>query len=125
MLSSLVESHVFFEVMNSSLVISFIAQFSGNSKSAGLVTKNHQLRTVYKREFEDGDGYGYYSDCTANSEGMYQFNVNSSLYDTTADDDSKGESVLEGSDLNVNAAAANKPRPTSILRNKTKNSQGE
>ena len=67
-----------------------IAQFSSNSKSVGAVTKNHQLRTVYKMEFEDGDGDGYYSDCTANSEGTYQFNVNSSVYNTTTNDDSNG-----------------------------------
>ena len=71
-------------------------------------------------EFEDGDGDGYYSDCTANSEGTYQFIVNSSVHSTTANDDSNGESVLEGSDLNVNAAAAKKPQPTSILRNRKK-----
>ena len=79
-----------------------IAQFSNNPKSAGPVTKNHQLRTdgrtVYKLEFEDDDGEGYYSDCTANSEGTYQFNVHSSVYDTTtANDDNNGEIVLEGS----------------------------
>ena len=43
-----------------------VAQFSANSKSAGPVTENHHLRTVYKLEFEDGDGHGYYSDCTTN-----------------------------------------------------------
>ena len=95
-----------------------IAQFSANSKSTGPVTKNHQLRTVYKLEFGDGDGDGYYSDCTANAEGTYQFNVNSSLFDTTANDDSNGESVLEGRDLNVNAAAAKKQRPSTRKRNK-------
>ena len=68
---------------------------------------------------EDKDGKAYYSDCTANSEGTYQFNVRSSVYDTTtADDDSNGESVLEGSELNVNAAAARKARTTSILKGK-------
>ena len=71
-------------------------------------------------EFEDGDGDGPYSDCTANSEGTYQFNVNSSVCNTTANDDSNGESILEGSDLNVYVAAAKKPRPTSILRNRKK-----
>ena len=71
-------------------------------------------------EFEDGDGDGYYSNYTSNSEGTYQFNGNSSFSDTTANDDSNEESVLEGSDLNVNAAAAKKPRPTSILRNRKK-----
>ena len=92
-----------------------IDQFSANSKSAGPVTKNHQLRTVYKLEFENGDGDGYYSDCMVNSEGTYQFNVNSSVFDTTVDDDSNGESVLEGSELYVNAATAKKQRP-SILK---------
>ena len=38
------------------------------------------------------------------------------MYDTAADDDSNGDSVLEGSELNVNAAAARKPRPMSILK---------
>ena len=76
-----------------------IAQFSGKFKSTGPVTKNHQLRThgqiVYKLEFEDEDGEGYYFDCTANSETMYDFNVHSSVYDTTtANNDSNGESVL-------------------------------
>ena len=79
------------------------------------------MRTVYRTEFEDEDGEAYYSDCTANSEGTYQFNVHSSVYDTTtADDDSNGESVLEGSELNVNAVAARKARPTSILKQKRK-----
>ena len=72
-------------------------------------------------EFKDEDGEGYYSDCTANSEATYDFNVHSSVYDTTtADDDSNGESVLKGSELNVNAAAARKARPTSILKQKRK-----
>ena len=76
-------------------------------------------RTVYKLEFEDEDGEGYYSDYTANSEAMYDYNVHSSVYDTTtAGDDSNGESVLEGSELNVNAAAATKARPSSILKQK-------
>ena len=69
-------------------------------------------------EFEDGDDNGYYSDCTANSEGIYQFDIKSAMFDTTAYD-SNGESVVEGSDLNVNAAAAKKQRP-SILRNRKK-----
>ena len=100
-----------------------IAQFSGKSISAGPVANNCQLhtdgRTVYKLEFEGEDGEGYYSDCTATSEATYNFNVHSSVYDTTtADDDSNGESVLEGSELNVNAAAAKKTRP-SILKGKS------
>ena len=52
------------------------------------------------------------------SEGTYQFNVNSSLFDTTADDDSNGESILEGDDLNVNAAAAKKQHPSILKRRK-------
>ena len=41
------------------------------------------------------------------------------MYDTTiVSDDSNGKSVLEGSKLNVNAAAATKVRPTSILKQK-------
>ena len=74
------------------------------------------MRTVYKLEFEDGDGDEYYSDCTVNSEDTYQFNINSSMYDATTDDSSNEESVLEGSELNVNVAAARKLRPTSILK---------
>ena len=47
---------------------------------------------------------------------MYQFNVHSSVYDTTtADDGSNGESVLEGSKLNVNAAAAKKARSVMVV----------
>ena len=95
-----------------------IAQFVVNFKSSGPVTKNHHLRTVYKLEFEHGDGDGYYSDCTANSEGTYQFNINSTMFDAT-DNDINGESVVEGNDLNVNAAAAKKQRP-GILRNRKK-----
>ena len=41
------------------------------------------------------------------------------MFDTTTDDDSNGESVLEGSDLNVNAVAAKKQRP-SILKRREK-----
>ena len=70
-------------------------------------------------EFEDGDGNGYYSDCTAKSEGKYHFDINSPMFDTTADNNSNGESVVEGIDLNVNAAAVKKQRP-SILRNRKK-----
>ena len=81
--------------MRQMIIKKIITQFLGNSKSIEPVTEDHQLRTVYKMEFEDGDGDGYYSDCMANSEGTYQFNVNSSMYNTTADDDSNGESVLK------------------------------
>ena len=41
------------------------------------------------------------------------------MYDTTADDGSNGESVLEEKELNVSAAAATKSRPPSILKGKT------
>ena len=100
---------------------SIIIQFSGSSKFAAPATKNHQLRTVYRTEFEDKDSEAYYSDCTANSEGTYQFNVHSSVYDTTtADDGSNGESILEGTELNVNAAAAKKARARSILIGKSR-----
>ena len=78
----------------------------------------HVLRSGLPWDLTDCDGY--YSNCTANSTGTYQFNVNFSLSDTTTNDDSNGESLLEGSDLNVNAAAAKKLRPTSILRNRKK-----
>ena len=54
-----------------------IAQFVAESKVP--VTKNHNLRTAYKLEFVDSDGDGYYSDCTANSEGTWGLNVNSIL----------------------------------------------
>ena len=84
-----------------------IPQFIANSKSSGPVTKNHNLRTVYKLEFKDGDVDGYYFDCTANSDGTYCFDVNTTMFDTTADD-SNGERVVEGNDLNVNAAARKK-----------------
>ena len=98
-----------------------IAQWK--SQSSGPVTKNHLLRTdgrtIYKLDFVDEDGDGYYSDYTANSEATYDFNVHSSVYDTTTDDDSNGESVLEGKELTVSAAAATKSRPPSVLKGKT------
>ena len=71
-------------------------------------------------EFEDGDGDGYYSDCTANSEGTYHFDTNSTMFDTTADDNSNGESIVEGSDLNVNTATANKQRDSILKGNRRK-----
>ena len=65
-------------------------------------------------EFDDNEGYE--SNFTANSEGTFQFDVNSVMFDTTADDNINGE-IIEGSDLNVNAAAATKKqRPPSILK---------
>ena len=41
------------------------------------------------------------------------------MFDSTADDDSNGESVLEGSNLNVNAVAVTR-KPRSILKGKGK-----
>ena len=65
-------------------------------------------------DFDDSDGYEF--DFAANSEDTFQFDVNSAMFDTTADDNSNGE-VIEGSDLNVNAATATRQqRPTSILQ---------
>ena len=94
------------------------------SHSFGPVTKNHQLRTngrtVYKLDFEDDNGDGYYSDYTANSEATYDFNASLAVYDATGDGDSDGESVLEGKELTVSAAAATKSRPQSILKVKGK-----
>ena len=83
-----------------------IAQFIAESKSSAPVTKNQHLRTVYRMEFDDNDGYE--SDFTANSKGIFQFNVNSAMFDTTASDNSNGEIVIEGRYLNVNAAATTK-----------------
>ena len=93
------------------------------SQLSGPVTKNQQLRTdgrtVYKLDFEDYNGDEYYSDYTANSEATYDFNVHSSVYKTTSYNNSNGESVLEGKELNVSAtAAATNAKPTSILREK-------
>ena len=92
------------------------------SKSSGSVTKSHQLctdrRTVYKLEFEDDNGDGYYSDYTANSEATCDFNFHSSVYNTNGDNDSNGESFLEGKALNVSAAAVKKTRP-SILKGRS------
>ena len=44
-----------------------IAQFVAESKSSAPVTKNQNLCTVYRIEFDDSDGYE--CDFTANSEG--------------------------------------------------------
>ena len=57
-------------------------------------------------EFDDNDSYE--SDFTANSEGTFQLNVNSAMFDTTANNNSNGEIVIEGSNLNVNAAVTTK-----------------
>ena len=75
--------------------------------------------TVYKLEFEDANGDGYYFNYISNSEVTYNFNVHSSVYDTTSDNDSNEESVLDGKELNVSAVAATKSRPSSILRGKS------
>ena len=89
-------------------------------QSSSPATKSHQLRTdgrtVYKLDFVDENDNGYYSDCTANSEATYDFDASSSVYDATGDDDSNRESVLDGQELTVSAAAATKSRPQSILK---------
>ena len=65
-------------------------------------------------EFDDNDGYE--SDFIANSESAFQFNVNSAIFNTTADDNSNGEIIIEGRNLDVNAVVATKKqRPPSIL----------
>ena len=80
-----------------------ITQFVADSKSSDSVTKNA----------------GYESDFTTNSKGTFQSNVNSTIFDATTDDDSNGEIILEGCDLNVNMAVAiKKQRPPSILKGK-------
>ena len=95
-----------------------IAQFVAGSKSIVPVTKNRNLYTVFMSDFNDRDGYD--SDFTANtqnSDGIFQFNVNSSLFDTTTNNNSNVE-ILEGSNLNVNAAAAREGKPPNILQKK-------
>ena len=74
-----------------------VEQFVGNSKAIVPATKNHNLCTAYNIEFVDSDGYE--SDYTHNSEGTFQFVVNSTMYNTTDDED--GQSVSEGTRLNV------------------------
>ena len=70
-------------------------------------------------EFKDNDAYN--SDFTANSEGIFQFNANSAIFDATANNDSNG-GILEGSDLNVNAVAtARKQRPSILKGSRRKN----
>ena len=97
------------------VIVQFVLEF----KSSVQVTKNQHLHTVHMPDFFNRDGYD--SDFTANTQnsiGTFQFNANSSLFDTTVDNNSNGEMILEGSDLNVNAAAARKGKPSSILRKK-------
>ena len=90
-----------------------------DSKSSAPVIKNRNLCTVYRIEFHDSDGYE--SDFTANSKGIYQCNANSAMFDATSNDNSNGEVVLEGSNLNVNAATATKQqRLPSILKGRTR-----
>ena len=96
------------------------------AKSSGPPTKNHQLptgkRVVYRVVADEDDDNGYFSDQTANSEATYDFNASSALvYDATDDGNSDGESVLEGQELTVNAAAAaaatkSKSTPPGILK---------
>ena len=70
-----------------------IAQFVVDSRTSVPVTKNQNLHTTYRMEFNDSDGYG--SNFTANFEGTYQLNANSTMFNTTADDDSNREIILE------------------------------
>ena len=98
-----------------------IAQFVVESKPGIPVTKNQYLRMVYRVKFDNSKGDGYNSDFTANSEGIFQLNVNSAVFDTTADDNSNGEIILEESDLNINAAVAEKQRPSILKGNRRKN----
>ena len=96
-----------------------ISRFVAESKSIVPVTKNQNSHTVYLTDFNDYDGYR--SNITANTqnlEGIFQFNTNSTMFDTTTNDNSNGE-ILEGSDLNVNAAAIRKEIP-SMLRGQQK-----
>ena len=70
-------------------------------------------------DFNDGDGYN--SDFTANtqnSEGTFQCNANSTMFDAISDNNSSG-GILEGQGLNVNATVARKTKP-SILRGQQK-----
>ena len=79
-----------------------------------------RIYTVDRLEFNDSDSYE--SDFTANSEGKFQFDANSAMFDTTADDSSNRE-IIEGTDLNVNAAAvAKQQRPMSILKGRRRKS---
>jgi len=91
-------------------------QLSGNSKAIVPVTKNHNLGKSYNAEIVDSDGYE--SDFTHNSEGTFQFVVNSTIYDTTDNED--GEGVSEGTKLNVNAAAASTKPKKSVLKRRGK-----
>ena len=71
-------------------------------------------------EFEDGNGDGCYSDYTTNFEGTYQFNAISTMFDTTADNNSNRESGLEGSGLYVNATAVKRQRSSILKGNRKK-----
>ena len=93
-----------------------IAQFVAESKSSTPVTKNRNLGTVYRMEFDDSGGYE--SDFITNSVGRFQSNAKFTMFDTTANNNSNGETILEGSDLNVNAVAATKKQRPSILKGK-------
>ena len=98
-----------------------IAQFVAESKSGIAVTKNQHLCTVYRIEFDDSDSDGYNSDFTTKSKGIFQFNANSAIVNTTANNNSNGKIILAGSDWNVNAAAATKKERPSILKGNRRN----
>ena len=60
------------------------------------------MRTVYQSDLTFDDEYvSNYTTNTQNSKGMYvllpEFNANSAMFDSTANNDSYGGSVLEGS----------------------------
>ena len=94
-----------------------IAQFVADSKSGAPITKNRNLCTAYQIEFDDNVGYN--SDFTANSEVTFKFKANSTMFNSTVNNDSNGERVLEGNKLNVNAAAVTR-KPRGILKGKGK-----
>ena len=82
-----------------------VTQFRG-SKSPTKAPVPILKRSSYNVELADSDGYD--SEATQNTEGTWQLNSNSVMYDTT-DDDTNGEGVLVGTELNVNAAASGRP----------------
>ena len=68
-------------------------------------------------EFDDGDGYN--SGFTANSEGTFQFNANSAMFDATTDNNSN-EKIQKGTNSYVKVVAAARKAKSSILRGQRK-----
>ena len=91
-----------------------VEQFVGNCKAIVPATKNHNLCISYNAEFVDSEGYE--SNYTNNSEGTFIFVANSTMYNTT-DNESNGENVSGGKELNVNAAASMIPKKSILKRN--------